>query len=386
MPCYSNSRISTFEQCRYRYKLHYIDKVETESKTTVEAFLGSLVHETLEKLYKDLKFQKLNELKDLIKFYNDLWKKEWADDIIIAKEYSAENYRKMGEKYITDYYNKYKPFNEMTILGLETQDQITLPDGSHYHVRIDKLGCKDNIYYVCDYKTNSSMKSQEEADEDRQLAMYSIWVKDRFKDAKKVILKWHMLAFNKEVTSERTEKQLKQLQDETVKIIREIEKCKEYPVNVTSLCNYCGYKSICPAFRHEAKLETKSAVEFKKDAGVKLVDELSKLSILKSETEKKIEDIKQNLILFAKQEEISIVYGSNKKASVKEFFKIILPEDKEILIKALKKKGIFDEFSMLNTMKLTSAIAKEELDKDIIKLTKKEKDYRISLSKKKEEE
>jgi hypothetical protein len=27
----------------------------------------------------------------------------------------------MGEKYITDYYNTYKPFDQMTVLGIETQ-------------------------------------------------------------------------------------------------------------------------------------------------------------------------------------------------------------------------------------------------------------------------
>lgn len=387
MATYSHSRLSTFEQCRYKYKLQYIDKVEAEAPTTVEAFMGDLVHRTLEKLYHDLKFQKLNSLKDLIKFYNDTWKKEWTKEIIIVKkDYSEDNYRKMGEKYITDYYNQYAPFEDMTILGLETQDKLHLPDGSHYHIRIDKLGCKGNIYYVCDYKTNSWMKDQEEADSDRQLAMYSIWVKDRFKDAKKVILKWHMLAFNKEVTSERTEKQLAKLQDETIDVIKEIEKCKEYPTTVTSLCDYCVYKSICPAFKHELKIEELPASEFKKDDGVKLVDNFSELDRIRKETEHKIDELKEKLIMFAKQEGISIVYGSNKKASVKECISIVYPEDKEQLVKTLKKKGLFDDFSMINYSKLSPKIAKGEIDKDIIKLTKKEKNYRISLSKRKEEE
>lgn len=50
MPIYSHSRLSTFEQCPNKYKLHYIDKVETEAEQSIEAFLGSRAHETLEKL------------------------------------------------------------------------------------------------------------------------------------------------------------------------------------------------------------------------------------------------------------------------------------------------------------------------------------------------
>lgn len=389
MASYSHSRLSTFEQCRYKYKLNYIDRVEVETPTTVEAFMGGKVHETLEKLYKDLKFQKLNTLKELLEFYNKIWEKEWTDDILIVKkEYTKENYRKMGEKFITDYYNHYKPFDQMNIIGLETQDKMKLPDGSSYHVRIDKLGFKGTTYYVCDYKTNSWMKDQEEADSDRQLAMYSIWVKDKFKDAKKVVLLWHMLAFGKEVTSERTPAELKQLQKETVALIKEIEKCREFPTHVTNLCNYCVYKSICPAFKHEFKIEELPPKEFKKDDGVKLVDSYSDLKAKEKEIADKLEEIKTNLILFAKQQGLTIVYGSNQKASVKEGFKIILPEEtKEKLIVLLKKKGLYEEFSMLNSSGLKASVLKEELtDKDIVKLTKKEKDYRIYVSNRKEEE
>jgi len=71
----------------------------------------------------------------------------------------------MGEKFISDYYDRMKPFEQMTILGLETMDRMTLPDGNQWHVRIDKLGCDDKgNYFVCDYKTNARMKNQEEAE------------------------------------------------------------------------------------------------------------------------------------------------------------------------------------------------------------------------------
>jgi len=148
--------------------------------------MGGMVHRSLEYLYKLKKFKKRVALDSIIKFYRDLWQKNYSDDILIVKAdqgLKADNYRKMGEKFISDYYARMKPFEEMTILGLETQDRMTLPDGNQWHIRIDKLGCDlEGNYFVCDYKTNARMKDQEEADEDRQLAMYSIWVKDKFED------------------------------------------------------------------------------------------------------------------------------------------------------------------------------------------------------------
>jgi len=86
MTTYSNSRLSTFENCKYKYKLQYIDKIKVDVPTTVEAFMGDLVHQTLEKLYTDLKFQKLNTLKELLKFYHDLWEKEWTVRLVGKRE------------------------------------------------------------------------------------------------------------------------------------------------------------------------------------------------------------------------------------------------------------------------------------------------------------
>lgn len=391
MATYSHSRITTYENCPYAYKLKYLDKKKPEIPTTIEAFMGDLVHRTLEKLYKDKKFKKLVSKATLLKFYKDTWEKEYSDDILIVKDgLKADNYKKMGMKFVEDYYNRMKPFDQITILGLETQDRMTLPDGNQWHVRIDKLGCdSDGNYFVCDYKTNARMKDQEEADSDRQLAMYSIWVKDKFKDAKSVKLIWHMLAFNKDAISERTEEQLEKLQNEIVERIKEIENAKEFPTNVTALCNYCGFKSECPSFKHQVELDKKESIkEFKEDEGVKLVDEFSEVKKTLSEFNKKEEEFKEKLIQYAKQFGIDIVYGSNMKCSVKEFDKLVMPEgeDKDKFIQLMKDKGIYEDCSMVCYPRLNSRFVKGEVDEELKKFGKIEKDFRLNLSKRKDVE
>ena len=49
MPTYSHSRLSTFEDCPLKYKYTYIDKLDRDRRDSVEAFMGGLVHETMEK-------------------------------------------------------------------------------------------------------------------------------------------------------------------------------------------------------------------------------------------------------------------------------------------------------------------------------------------------
>ncbi len=152
MTVYSHSRLSYYEQCPQKYKLQYIDKVETEIEESVEAFLGSRVHETLEKLYRDVQHQKLNSLEELISFLQDEWKQNWSDDIVIVNsEYNQDNYLKMAKKYITDYYNRYKPFNKDKTVALEERILIDLDDDGKNEVLFGVFeNCAD---YIPDSKT-----------------------------------------------------------------------------------------------------------------------------------------------------------------------------------------------------------------------------------------
>jgi len=380
MVSYSHSKLGTFQQCRYKYKLQYIDKIKIEVPDTIETFMGKLVHETLEKLYKDLKYQKLNSKEELLTFFESLWNEQWTDNVLIVKkEYTSENYKGMGKKFIAEYYEHYKPFDHWKTISLETQDFLDLENDHQYHVRIDRLACdQEGNYYVCDYKTNNSLKPQEELDEDRQLALYSLWVKLKFPDAKNVKLVWYFLAFDKEMVSERSDDQLAVLKKSTEELISEIENCRDFPTNADNLCHWCKFKALCPAWKHEIELEQKTPEHFKDDDGLKMVDELTKLDKEEKENIYKIEELKEKIIRFAQQKGIEIVWGTEKKAAVKPFDKIEYPKTEEF-IQLLKTKGL-DVF-IINYSKLLSKITKREVDTDILEKVKTEQGWMVRLSK-----
>ncbi len=249
---YSYSKINTFKECPYKYKLKYIDHENPEIIDTIETFLGRIVHQCLQELYQRINSKQKYSKEELINLYIELWDKGYSEGIRIVKKYQGldkDYYKQMGKQYLSDYYETYKPFKELNIIALETEDKIILPDGNHWHVRIDKLG-HDNkgTYYICDYKTTKWMKSQEEADEDIQLAMYSIWVKNNFKSVKKIKLLWHMLAFNRIIVSERTDEELRKLEEEIITTIKNIENTINFPTKESALCPYCEFTSKCPIF------------------------------------------------------------------------------------------------------------------------------------------
>jgi putative RecB family exonuclease len=397
MPSFSHSKISAFEGCKLRYKFQYIDKVKVEAEDTIETYLGSMVHEALEKLYRDKRFEKLMTLEELLVYFNKRWEENWKDSIIIVKkDYTADNYRKMGERQLTDYYNRHKPFEQGRIIGLETQDFLPLDEQGRYkfHIRIDRLmDMGDGLYEVHDYKTGSSLSKQEELDKDRQLAMYSQWVRQNFKDFKKVRLVWHFLAFDKEMDSYRTKEELEELRKRVLSQIAEIESTEDFPATVTWLCDWCLYKPICPMKKHEVELEEKPENEYLNDPGLKLADAYAelkeKVDAYRKETEAELEKIKEALIAFCKREGVQVVQGSEKKVSVKTQETIKLPgkntKERADLIDTLKKLGRLEEVSNLDTYALTKILEKKEWDKEerdqLERFWTKEINYRLTVSK-----
>ena len=110
-----------------------------------------------------------------------------------------------------------------------------------------------------------------------------------------------------------------------------------------------------------------------------LVDELEKLQTLKKDIERKEEELKSKIIELAQEKNTDLLFGSHKKCSVKEYIKVVYPEDKTLFVNLIKNKGLYDRFSSLNYLKLSPAIIKGEIDKDIASLTRQEKAFRLSL-------
>jgi putative RecB family exonuclease len=249
MSVFSHSRILSYETCPLRYKYAYVDEIIPEEQTA-ETYLGTRVHEALEKLYRNLEYGKLMSKKELLYLFNKEWKKNWTDSIIIVREeLIREDYRKMGEKYLKDYHKRYKPFKKGKVVDLEITDFLPLDEEGEYNffIRIDRLMDMGNgLYEIHDYKTNAELRTQKFLDEDRQLAMYSIWVRQEFEDCKDVRLIWHFLAFDKEMYSYRTQEQLDNLRQDVLAKIKAIDAVKRFPANASKLCVWCLYKGICP--------------------------------------------------------------------------------------------------------------------------------------------
>jgi len=380
MPRYSHSRIETYYNCPLCFKFRYIDKLKTEVTGSVEAFLGSRIHSALEKLYRDRRFMKKNTLEALISYYNSDWEKNWNAGIeIVRKEYTPENYRAMGVKFLGDYYRRHEPFDEGMVIGLEKKVNLPLDKDKKYSLIgfIDRLMIrKDGTYEIHDYKTSSSLALQEYLDSDRQLALYEIAVRRMFPDVKRVELVWHYLAFDREMRSSRTPEQLEALKKETIARIDEIERCiiaNEFPAKESPLCGWCQYQDHCPKRKHGRKVSGMQANEYLKEPGVKLVNKLVELEAKKQEflqgVEPEIGKVKEALFAYTEKEGVDNVSGSDHLVKIFSYMKTSWPqkgsESREALIATLNEHRRFLHFADVDVYSLTRALNRHELSLEL---------------------
>lgn len=254
---FSHSRLSAFEQCKLKYKFRYIDGIIPEIEKTIESHLGSVVHSSLEWLYKQIKIGIIPSVDELVSHYSNTWKEDYeVGTPIVKKGFTMEYYFNRGVQFLVDYYLGHKPFDDNTI-DVEKEIEIALDESGLYRIRgfIDRVAHnpKTGEYEVHDYKTSSSFPSDEQIENDRQLALYAIAIKEIYGKEKNVRLIWHYLSFNKKIHSTRTNEQLENLKRETIELIKEIEATKNFAPTKSTLCHWCEYKQICPAWGNKPK-------------------------------------------------------------------------------------------------------------------------------------
>ena len=381
---YSQSRLGSFDDCRLKYKYHYIDRLESDVDT-IEAFRGSVTHKVLEELYKLVKAGTVKPLEWAVELYDDTWKKNYHADIkIVKKGVTLDGYYQKGKEAVISYYERYKPFDQAKVVDTERMIRFTLRNGKEEHAFLgilDRLDWNDKtqMFEIHDYKTTSSLMTQQDADTDWQLGLYHIALKEKWPDTKEVKLVWHSLLFNKEIVSSRTEVQLETLQKEVIAEIRKIEECTEFPPHKSALCDWCEYQAICPLWKHPMAAEALPVNEYKKEPGVKLVTKYAELESSKKELQEKIaiieveeKEIGEAAIEFAEKNKIIIIDGPNNQLKVdikKELKAPTKTEDAQAwqgLRDTLIKEGKYNEVSTVNSNMLNYRIRvwpKEFLEK-----------------------
>lgn len=287
----SHSAMETFKQCPYKYKLNQIDKIP-EPKSE-ESVFGSYLHYILQWFFEN-NYNKIS-LKDLLSYYEKHWPEIKYFDNKTQKEKPMSNFFfEEGIMMLKNFYQK-NGHKDVTIISLEAPFEISLTDqNDQIHIVsgiIDRIQKTDTRYEVMDYKTGKRLPTQTKVDQNNQLSIYALAFLDKWPDIKikDLDLSLYFLKFGEILKTKRTKEDLEETKDKILKIIKDIQKEKSFCPKPTVLCGWCGYKNICPVFKH---YQPKPEIE-KDEMNIKnLMDKYFTLHQKRQNLEKEIEQIK----------------------------------------------------------------------------------------------
>lgn len=373
MPVYSHSQLKTHEDCPRKFRLRYIERIKRE-KQGVEAFMGTMVHDTLQKCYEDARRARLNTLPDLLCHYESNWRKDWNAEILITREgLTEDHYFSLGRKLISDYYERFAPFDSDITIGTEMLVNFSLDGGERYKMRgyIDRLSrTADGAHQIHDYKTSAHLPAQQEADSDRQLALYDLGIRQKWPDIGDVRLVWHYLAFDRDLVSARSGDDLSRMVADTKRIIDEIECAVDHPPRESALCAWCEYPDLCPQRKHLVLVEALPVNSFLSEPGVLLVNRYVELRDKEKQIAEEMDLVKEAIVEYACREGVAAIRGSGHVARVKLGEKLKFPgkndPQREELDSAIMEAGKWMEVSQLDVPALAKAVENKLWDADLI--------------------
>ncbi len=371
---YSHSQLETYKNCPLKYMLQYRERIKTGRKS-IEALMGTLVHETLEKLYRDLRMSCTPDPEELARYFLMRWEASFGEEVFIVRsEYGPEDYRETGLRCIRDYYRRYAPFGGGVPVWLERKVNIPVRDIEGRTISftgvLDRVDSIDGgRYEIHDYKTSSSLPTRQDLEEDRQLSLYQLALEAAFPDAREVDLVWHYLAFDRELRLRREQADLERIAGEAACIAREIEGAVEFPPRESRLCEWCEVQEHCPKRKHLFMVAKTPERELGTDHGIQLVDQYAHWMARKREADDHLKELREEILDFTSYQVVDNLQGSSHVLKITRARLPKLPPpgcaERQELERILLEGGAWYEVSALNTRKLGAALNQAAIGKDL---------------------
>ncbi|MEK7614553.1 MAG: PD-(D/E)XK nuclease family protein [Patescibacteria group bacterium] len=356
----SYSALDTFKTCPLKYKYQAIDKLRAPKR--IEAVFGTLLHSALKYMFlRNPLYPTADEVIDYFtKAFNEKSEKIiWPDEK--RKESDEKAYFDEGVKLIKNFYHKNQPWN-FNALELESRFALEIPDEKEgvTHTlagiidRIDKNEA-DGSYEIIDYKTGKKMPAEKKLAENLQLNVYHLALVNRWPSIKpeKIKISLYFLKHNEKISATpeagREEKTKKALLT-TIREIEDMEKTGNFPPTPGPLCDWCGFRKMCPMWSHEYKKpETPSDEE-----AAEAIREYFAVKSSEDENKKKISELRGKILTYMDSQKLGRVFGG--EGYITKTIQERVSFDIEKIKPILEKLGLWNEVLAPDMKKLQQII------------------------------
>ena len=379
MSIYSFSQTQTFLQCPRKYQYKYVDKIqEKEFESSPDLILGHSVHAALEWLYNQINVFKIPSKDELLVKFKEQRDSEISEatkekELQLKWEQTLEDYIRRGIHYVANYYDKYSPFENISVVATEASIVFELNDQTKFRGFIDRLDKEGETFVINDYKTNKNLPPESKEEYREQLTLYGLWVQQNYaKYFKNIKARLHYLHFDLMDEREITNDLLATVTKKYADTIAEIE-AKKFAYNMgdkkcfepkeNNFCRYCEYYSLCPLFAHLKFDDEVVGGELGEKTVKGLVDEYVELSKQESQAKRDKDLIKNILIEYLEEHDLLKLFGNTGKISASKMENISV-EDKEKVKQILQELWVLNEAMELDRFKLQKLVKENKVSLD----------------------
>ena len=252
-PHLSATGVGDYLECSMIFLLGRIERLQPEFTADSLEF-GAAIHKVLAEFYQEKMVGEKLLLKQLHQSFEKHWtvSAEGRDDIRYAEGKDFETLLREGKELLTAYYHKL-PEDNFTILAIEEPFSFTIED---LHVPI--IGVVDLIeqdeagtIVITDWKTSSRAYSADEVDQNFQLTVYQMGMKENGFGDREILLRLDCLVktktpkFEQYYTIRRSETDERKAAKKIIQVWEGIEKGVFIPNDTSWRCKNCPYKNHC---------------------------------------------------------------------------------------------------------------------------------------------
>ncbi|MCF7837240.1 MAG: PD-(D/E)XK nuclease family protein [Candidatus Marinimicrobia bacterium] len=237
--CFSFSRLGSFEKCPKAYEYRYILEAEPDFETTIEAYMGTCVHEVLERAYR----QPGATWRQFSAWYEQAWAAGGPEKArIVRRGTQADEYRRTGSDCLKAYHRTFYGQDDGETLGLEQEFFITLSNGERYRGFIDRIARMPNgVVRLIDYKSGKRVPNPAT---DMQLRSYALFALREHRQDAVEICYYDLRAARAKLATVHAD-DLPEIEAITVGNINRVKDATRFPAKPSILCGWCGYNQQC---------------------------------------------------------------------------------------------------------------------------------------------
>src|SRR3989344_3069015 len=315
----SYSALDTFRSCPLKYKYSQIDKLREPKR--IETVFGTLTHSALRFMFvRNPLYPTLDEVMD---FFTRAWAEKsehiaWRNEA--KKDAESALYLNEGIKIIKNFYQKNQPSN-FNVIELEGRFSIEISDelSGRAHTlsgiidRIDK-DPESELYEIIDYKTGKKMPAEETLRENLQLGVYHMALSSRWPSLSSENIKTslYFLKHNQKIGIVPNSETIALARKKILETIRDVEAREttgDFPPTPSALCDWCGFRKMCPMWSHEYAAETEKIPDETELA--QAVKDFFELKFLESENKKLIAEAREKILAYMNAKTLLRVFGND---------------------------------------------------------------------------